>query len=388
MKMKMTIIIKEVLKEKELNDFIRFPEGLYQDVPNFIPPIRSQEVKNFSPDFNPAYEYCDARLWLALRNKKVVGRIAGIINHRYNEGREQKYARFGWLDFVEDLEVLKKLMHKVEIWALENDADLIHGPIGFTSFDPSGILVEGFDEMPTTYAHYNYPYYASMLEACGYTKDVDWVEYNLTVPEQIPERILRGAQMVEQRYNLHAIPIKNRRQLLKRTGEAFKLINRAYTGLYGFTEISKNQAKQLINSNWFILKRAYIAMIADENDKLIGFGLGFPSLSAALKKINGSMSLRGFLTLFQVLKYHHTIDLLLIAVREDFQNKGVNAMIFNEIAKKIYQNGVLEIETTKELETNLKVNQLWSKLDARQHKRSRCYVKPLKQVRKSGMPNE
>ena len=374
----MSLIIKEVLKEKELNDFIRFPEHLYKHVSNFIPPVRSEEVKTFSQDANPAYEYCDARLWLAIRDNKIVGRIAGIINHRYNSNREEKYARFGWLDFIEDKEVLEKLLHTVEVWATENDIYTVHGPIGFTSFDPSGVLVEGFDEIPTTYAHYNYPYYGKLLEECGYTKDIDWIEFNVKMPDSIPERIQRGAHMVQARYNLHPIKIKNRRHLLKYTGDVFKLINRSYSGLYGFSEISKNQAKQLINANWFILRKAYISLIADENDKLVGFGLAFPSLAKAVKKLNGTTSLRGYMTLFKALNNHKTVDLLLIAVRQDYQSKGVHAMIFNEIAKKFLKNNIEDIETTKELETNLKVNQLWNKLEnTRQHKRSRCYIKRL-----------
>ncbi len=374
----MSIIIKEVLKENELNEFIRFPERLYKGIGNYIPPVRSEEEKTFAVDINPAFEYCDARLWLALRDNKVVGRVAGIINHRYNDLHNEKYARFGWLDFIEDQEVLQKLMHTVEVWATENNAVKIHGPIGFTSFDPSGVLVEGFEEMPTTYAHYNFPYYNDLLEKTGYRKDVDWIEFNVNMPKEIPERIARGAEMVKNRYNLHTLKVKNRRQLLKHTGEVFKLINKSYAGLYGFSEISKAQAKQLINANWFILRHAYISLVADESDKLVGFGLAFPSMSEALKKINGRITLKGYLSIFKGLRQHKTVDLLLIAVRHDYQSKGVHAMIFDDMGRTFIQKGILDIETTKELETNRKVNQLWNKLDARQHKRSRCYIKQLK----------
>ncbi len=373
------IIIKEVLKEAELNDFIRFPERLYKGVEYFIPPIRSEEVKTFAQNVNPAFEYCDARLWVAIRDNKIVGRVAGIINHRYNENRKIKNVRFGWLDFIEDKEVLKKLLHTVEVWGTENGLDTIHGPIGFTSFDPSGVLVEGFNEIPTTYAHYNFPYYDKFLRDCGYTKDIDWVEFNLIMPKQIPGRIQRGAEIVQQRYNLNPVKIRNRRHLLKYTSEVFKLINRSYSKLYGFSEISKTQAKQLINANWFILKKAYISLIVDDNNKLVGFGLAFPSLSEALKKLNGVVTWRGYFTLYKTIRHHKTVDLLLIAVRHDYQNKGVNAMIFNEIAKEFLKNKIEDIETTKELETNLKVTQLWNKLDARQHKRTRCYIKNLDQ---------
>lgn len=374
----MSIIIKEVLKETELDDFIRFPERLYKDEENFIPPIRNEEIKTFAHNVNPAFEYCDARLWLAIRDNKVVGRVAGIINHKYNDNHDSKYARFGWLDFIEDKEVLEKLLHTVEVWSTENEIYTIHGPIGFTSFDPSGVLVEGFNEIPTSYAHFNYPYYDKLLRECGYDKDVDWIEYNVPMPDEIPERITRGATMVKNRYNLHPVKIRNRRHLLKYTSEVFKLINRSYSGLYGFSEFSKSQVKQLINANWFILKRAYISLIVDENDKLVGFGLAFPSLSKALKKINGVMTLKSYLTLFKAIRNHKTVDLLLIAVRKDYQSKGVHAMIFNEIGKDFIKNKIEDIETTKELETNLKINQLWSKLDARQHKRARCYIKTLK----------
>ena len=373
----MAIIIKEVLKDRELEDFIRFPEKLFADVDTYIAPIRTEEIKTFAYDVNPAYEYCDARLWLALKNNKVVGRVAGIINNRYNETKEVNYARFGWIDFIEDQEVVDKLMHKVEVWAKENGADVVHGPLGFTSFDPSGIIMQGFDEIPTSYARYNAPYYSQLLENAGYNKDIDWIEFNISVPKQIPERIVKGAELVKQRYNLHSLNIRNRRHLLKYTGEVFKLLNRSYSGLYGFSEISKTQAKQLINANWLLLKHAYISLVADEMEKIVGFGLAFPSLSEPLRKAKGVLTLKSYINVYKNLRSHTTVDLLLIAVRSDYQSKGVHAMIFNQIAEKFIKNGVTNIETTKELETNLKVNQLWNKLDSRQHKRSRCYIKNL-----------
>ncbi len=373
----MKLYTKEILNKQDLKRFIKYPDILYSGNNYYVPPIHSSENKTLSPDKNSAFEFSKTKYWLAYLDDEIVGRVAGIINYRYNKRHNLNFARFGWLDFINSQEVIKLLLGKVEKWAIKEGMSYVHGPLGFTSFDASGVLVEGFGELPTSFAHYNFPYYSGLIEQCGYKKDTDWIEYRIKVPEKVPLKVSKGAELIKKRYNLTPVKLRSKNEMKSYGEEIFRLLNECYDGLYGFSEITDRQIQQLTKQFIGFLNPEYVSLIKDHTDRLIGFGIIMPSMSEALKKINGKLFPFGFLTLTRALKRNDTIDLLLIGIKPEFQNKGVNTIIFNEIMPAVINNNFKWVETNKELENNKKVQQLWGMYDHRQHKRSRSYIKKL-----------
>ena len=296
------IRIKEVTTRKELKAFVHFPNQLYKG-------------DTLSPEKNHAFEVCEAKYWLAYDEKdKVVGRVAGIINRRYNEKTGEKICRFGWIDFVDDQEVSKALMQVVEQYAREKGMDTISGPMGFLEFDAAGVLVEGFDQLPTAYGKYNAPYYESHLLRLGYVKDVDFVEYRIMVPEVIPERYARMAQLVSVKNDLHEAPISNRSELTPYLDSVFKCLNSAYSKLHGFSELTPGQCEDLKKQFVTNINVDYLSIVLDADEKVIGFGVALPSLAGAMQKAKGSLFPFGWLHMLRALKKNDTIDLLLIAI--------------------------------------------------------------------------
>ena len=373
----MSLTINEISTKKEIKEFVKFPNRLYSDNKFYIPAIHTKELQTLSFDKNPAFEFCRAKYWLAIKDGVIVGRIAGIINDRYNEKHNIKYARFGWLDFIDDNEVLMLLMQTVEKWAINENMEKIHGPLGFSSFDPSGILTEGFNEMPTSFAHYNFPYYSKLIEKFGYQKDVDWIEYNVKVPKSTPEKFMKGAELIKKRYKLRSAKLKKKKDILKYSDDLFRLLNAEYKDIYAFSELSKRQIEQLKKQFISILRPEYVSIILDTTGKVIAFGITIPSIAKAQQKSKGKLFPFGFIRIMHALRINDTVDTLLIAVQKDYQNKGVSGIIFNDISSAFVKNGITNLESTRELENNMKVNNLWNKLEHRQHKRVRCYIKEL-----------
>jgi GNAT superfamily N-acetyltransferase len=373
----MEITLQEVFTKKELEAFIRFPDQIYKGSQYYIPALHSNQVATLAREKNPAFEHCEARYWLAFSGAEVVGRIAGIINHRYNQERGTKYMRFGWLDFVEDQQVLETLFRAVEEWAREKGMQQIHGPLGFTSFDASGVLTEGFEEWPTSFGKYNYPYYDPMLQKAGFTKEVDWVEYRIKVPLEIPEKVITAAALIGKRYSVRNAELKSRKDIRRFAGQIFSLLNSVYSDLYGFSTLTTAQIENLTREFLSLIHPDYVSLILNENDEVVAFGVVMPSLSKALKKARGKLLPFGLLRVLWALRNNDTVDMLLIGVRPDYQNKGLHALIFEKIAKTFHQRGIKEVETTRELEENNKVQQLWAGYESRLHKRARCYVKEV-----------
>ncbi len=373
----MSLTIKEISTKKEIKEFVKFPDRLYSGNKFYIPAIHTKELQTLTFDKNSAFEFCRAKYWVVIRNGVIVGRIAGIINNKYNEKHNIKYARFGWLDFVDDLSVLMLLLQAVEKWAINENMNTIHGPIGFTSFDASGVLIEGFDEMPTSFAHYNFPYYQKLIEEFGYKKDVDWIEYNVKVPKSVPEKFTKGAELIKKRYKLHSAKLKKKKDVLKYSDDLFRLLNEEYKDIYAFSELTKRQIEQLKKQFISILRPEYVSIILNATDEVIAFGITIPSLAKAQQKSKGKLFPFGFIRIMYALRKNDTIDTLLIAVQKDYQSKGVNGIIFNDISSAFVKNGITNLESTRELENNMKVNNLWNKLEYRQHKRTRCYIKEL-----------
>ena len=372
------IKIKEVTTGKELEAFVHFPNQLYKGNPYYVPQIESMDRDTLTPEKNHAFEVCESKYWLAYDEKgEVVGRVAGIINRNYNEKTGEKVCRFGWIDFIDDREVSKALMDTVERYAKENGMKVMSGPMGFLEFDTAGILVEGFNQLPTAYGKYNAPYYESHIVDLGYLKDADFVEYLIKVPEVIPERYARMSQIVSVKNSLHQATLKSRADIEPYLDGVFRCLNSAYSQLHGFTELTQGQCEDLKKQFVANLNVDYVSIVLDTDEQVVGFGVGLPSLAKAMQKAKGNLLPFGWFHLRRALRKNDTIDLLLIAVDEKYKNKGVNAMIFHKFAEGITKNGIKYIESTRELEDNTSVQNLWRYLEHDLTKRARTYRKSL-----------
>lgn len=374
----MNITVKKVRNRRDLRKFVHFPNELYKDNPYYVPQIESMDRDTLTPSKNHAFEVCEGQYWLAFDEKDcVVGRVAAIINRRYNEKVGEKICRFGWIDFIDDNGVSEALMHAVEGYAKEKGMDIVSGPTGFLEFDAAGVLVEGFDQLPTAYGKYNAPYYEKHLLALGYMKEIDFVEFRIIVPDVIPERYARMAKMVADKYNLHQAPLSERNDIDPYLDGVFKCLNAAYSNLHGFSELTPGQCEDLKKQFLTNINVDYISIVLDSDNTVVGFGVALPSLSKAMQKAKGSLFPFGFVHLLKALKHNDTIDLLLIAINEQYQSKGVNAMIFDKFAQGITKNGIKYIESTRELEDNTEVQNLWHPFDHYIHKRARVYIKNI-----------
>lgn len=374
----MDVTIKEVRTKSDLRKFVHFPNALYKDNPYYVPQIESMDRDTLTPSKNHAFEICEGKYWLAYDEKgHVVGRVAGIINRRYNEKVGEKICRFGWIDFIDDRSVSEALMKTVENYAKENGLDIVSGPTGFLEFDAAGVLVDGFDQLPTAYGKFNDPYYEYHLWALGYQKEIDFVEYRILVPEVIPDRYARMAKIVSDKYGLHQAPLLKHSDIKNYLDGLFQCMNAAYSNLHGFSELTPGQCADLKKQFLSNVSVDFLSIILDANDQVVAFGVALPSLSKAMQKAKGSLFPFGFIHLLKALKHNDTIDLLLIAIDERYQSKGVNAMIFDKFAKGITKKGIKYIESTRELEDNTNVQNLWNHLEHHIHKRARVYRKNI-----------
>lgn len=374
----MAITTKEVTSRKDLRRFVKFPNELYADSEYYVPQIESMEMDTLTPGKNRAFEVCEGKYWLALDdNGKVVGRIAGIINHKYNKKVGKKICRFGWIDFIESQEVVHQLFENVKKYAVEKGMEVIEGPVGFLEFDIAGVLVDGFDQYPTAYGKYNAPYYEPMILKEGFAKETDFVEYLITVPDNL-DRFTRFSNLVAERNGLHEGQYKNKNELLRKYADGiFSVMNECYSVLHGFSELSAAQCEDLKNQFFPNLNLDYVSVIVDRNDKVVGFGITLPSLSKALQKAKGHLFPFGFIHVLHALRHNDTIDALLIAISKEYQDKGVNAMIISKIGKGMHRNGIKYVESTRELEDNHNVQNLWGRFEHRLHKRARIYTKDI-----------
>lgn len=375
----MNIIVKEVITRKSLREFVRFPNRLYRDNKYYVPQIESMDINTFDPKKNHAFEVCEGKYWLAYDdNGNVVGRIAGIINYHYNKKVNQKICKFGWIDFIDDYNVVKALLDTVENYAREKGMDVVCGPLGFLEFDVSGVLVDGFDQLPTAYGKYNAPYYEPLILKNGYVKDIDFVEYFITVPDLLAERYEKFSKLVAEKEKLHEAPIHKHNEILDYTDGIFKCMNDCYSKLHGYSELSSRQCLDLKNQFFKNINIDFISVILDEHDQVVAFGICMPSLAKALQKTKGKLFPIGFIHILHALKHNDTLDALLIAIDDKYKNKGVNSMIVSKIIKGIRKHHIKYIESTRELEDNQSVRNLWRYCEYRQHKRARIYIKYLK----------
>ena len=374
----MDLQIKEVTTLKELKTFVRYPLSLYRNHPYYVPTLIFDDMNTLRRDVNPAFDHCEARYWLAYRDGKVVGRIAGILNRLHLEKWGQRYLRFGWVDFIDDPAVSGALFRKVEDWALELGMGAVHGPLGFTDMDREGMLVEGFDEMGTLATIYNYPYYPQHLERMGYGKDVDWMEFEVKTPDKPVEKIHKMAEIVKKRYNLRIVEIHSKRQLVERYAPAlFDLLESAYSPLYGTVPLTPKQVEAYTKQYFDFLSTDFVPVMVDENDRMVAFGIAMPSLSRALQRSKGSLFPFGILHFLYALRWHDRADLYLIAVQPEYQGKGVNAVLMDYMIEVFRRHGIHTVESNPELESNVPVQGQWKYFEHRQHKRRRVYLKHL-----------
>ncbi len=369
--------IKEVETLKDLKAFIRFPHALYHKNPYWVPALFFDEYNTLRRDKNPAFEHCRAKYWLAYREGRIVGRVAAILNDKHFEEWNQRYLRFGWVDFVDDPAVSEALFKTVESWAVENRIEAVHGPLGFTDLDREGMLVEGFDEVGTLATIYNHPYYPEHMERMDYTKDIDWVEYEIPVPEGPVEKISRAAEIALRRNHLKILQVRSKKELLAYGDELFQLLDAEYQSLYGVVPLTEKQMKAYIQQYFGFVTPEFVPVVLDEHDKMVAFGVVMPSLSRALQKSKGRLFPFGFIHLLKALKKNERADLYLIAVKSEYQGRGVNAILMDHILKVFQKHGITKAETNPELETNLDVRGMWKLFDARQHKRRRIFIKYL-----------
>lgn len=381
----MFVTIRPVTTKKEMKQFICFNYELYKGSPYAVPELYSDVRDTLDPEKNAAFEFCEAQPFIALRNDKVVGRIVAIINHKANSAWNKKAVRFGWVDFIDDAEVTDALFAAVEEWGRERGMNEIHGPLGFTDFDPEGMLVEGFDRIGTMATIYNYPYYPVHMERMGYTKDVDWMEYLLTAPTELPEKHARITRIVKEKYGLRVVKYTSHSKLARERGTAiFELLNEAYAHLYGYSALSPKQIQQYINSYLPLLDLRLVPIVVDKDDHLIGFGILLPSLAEAFQKARGFMFPFGWWHLIKALKWNstQTTEMLLVAVKPEYQGKGAVALIFDDIIPVHNQLGYKWSESNPELESNTKMQAQWDYFERENHKRRRAYKKELAEVNK------
>ncbi|MDO4811063.1 MAG: GNAT family N-acetyltransferase [Eubacteriales bacterium] len=373
------VSIVEVTTKAQLRRFVDYPNELYKDVPQFVPATYDDDLSDWDKKKNPAFAYCEARCWLAMRGDEIVGRIGAILSKKSNQKWNTHRLRFTQVDFIDDAEVSEALFATVENWAKELGCDEIHGPLGFTDLDREGLLVEGFDRQSCFFTYYNHPYYLEHLTRLGYVKDVDWIENLITIPTDpaVYAKWEKLSDYVLKRTNLHIFNAKSRLSYIPILKKFFELVNVAYAPLYGTVELSNEQISRYAAKFAPLVNPNLTCFVFDEDENLVALGVAAPSIAKALKKSRGRLLPFGWAGLLHAFLKNDTIDLLLIAVHPDYQSKGVNAIVMNKILQGCKKMGITHAETGPTLELNSKVLAQWKTFDIEQHKRRRCFMKKL-----------
>ncbi len=376
----MTVQIKTVKTKRELKEFVRFANKLYKGDKYYVPSMPFDDLNTFNREKNGAYDFCDVELYLAYKDGKIAGRVAAIINHKANEAWKVDQVRFGWIDFIDDIEVSTALLDAVVAFGKAHGMTQIVGPLGFTDFDPEGMLVEGFDRLSTMALIYNYPYYPEHLKKLGYYKETGWVEYRITIPTEIPEKHRKVAAIVKEKYGLVVRKLTKRQ--IKKEGyghKLFDLINQTYCVLYGYSLLSPKQIDAYVDIYLSLVDMEMLTFIENPEGELIAAGITIPSLSEALQKCNGEIFPFGWYHLAKAMfwKKPDTLDMLLIGVRPDWQNRGVNSLLFVDLIERYNRLGFRYAETNANLETNAKVQAMWTPFEKELHKRRWVFGKDI-----------
>lgn len=373
----MTIEIKEVKTLSDRKSFVNVQFEIYKNNRFWVPPLKKAEVHSIDHSFNPAFEFTEAKFWLAFKNGKCMGRIGAIINPSYNEKTGEKKGRFTRLEFFDDREVFEALITTAENWVREKGMKAIHGPLGFSNLDLQGLLVEGFEHLPSIGSVYHQPYYYQYLEDFGYEKENDWIEFRLFPPTEIPEKVLKINEVVKQRYGFHILHFKSSKELKPYGEMVFKVLNEAFSELPYVIPLNDKMIRYYTEKYFNLLNPKLVKIILNKDNEVVGFILGFPSLSEAMQKAKGRLYPFGFLHIMRQMKHPKVVDLMLTGIKNEQQGQGVAALLMTELQKEINKLGVEAVETTGIFETNIKAIQNWKNYDHIQHKRKRCYVKTL-----------
>ena len=368
--------IKLVSTKKELKEFIRFPHDLFRGNEYWVPPLDSDEMDTLRKGKNPAFEHCEAEYWLAYKDGRIAGRIAGIINHTANE-KWGKFVRFGWVDFIDDIEVVEALFRTVEEWGKSKGMEKIQGPLGFIDMDNEGMLVDGFDKMPTIANIYNYPYYPQMMVKLGYEGKEDWIQFKMKASQSIPEKMERINNLIKEKYNLKVLSFKKKKELLPYAKPLFNTLNLAFSNLYGYSELTEKEIDRLVKNYFTFINPELVCIVVDEKDEVVAFGISMPTLSKAFQKAKGKLFPFGFIHILKALKNMDEIDLYLNGVHPDWQKKGVHSLYYVEMNKAFIRNNIKVAITNPQLENNVNAVNVWSNYENEPYLRRRCYEKVL-----------
>ena len=376
----MSVEIKKIANRIDLLRFVKFGNEFYSNCENFCPSLILDEMATFNTKKNPAFDVCEHVLYMAYKDGKAVGRIAGIINHEANRKWGVKHVRFGWMDFIDDLAVSKALLDAVAEWGKSKGMDGLNGPVGFTDFDHQGLIVEGFDYLVPMASLYNYPYYVQHMEAYGLLKENDWIEMQIYPPQELPERFGRMAKIVQERSHVRVDKVKNCKELVQKYGTSYMdVIDQAYQKLYNFQPLTDRQKRHYCDMYFPLLNFDFVTVVVNEKDEVVGVGVGMPDISKALRKCKGKLFPFGWYRMLKALHSDHydTFDFLIIAVRPDYQDRGLNAVIIADQHPYFVKYYIRCIETTAIMETNFKNLNHWEVFPHKYHKRRRAYIKAI-----------
>ena len=373
------IKIFEVKTKAERQEFVRFPLRLYKNCPQFVPPLYGDELKIFT-DKNAYVDTCDMVCFLAKREGKTVGRIQGILQKQYNELHGEKRVRFSRFDAIDDVEVAKALFDAVEGWAKEQGMESVCGPLGYSDLEREGLLIEGFDQLSTFEEQYNYEYYPKLVEACGYAKEIDWLEFALRTPKMKNEMLARVADRALELSKLHVVDsdTMSKKEYIDRYKDGvFECIDLCYRHLYGTVPFTESMKKQLIDQFMLVINKKYLIVICDENDRVVSFALCIPSFGEALQKSAGRLTPVALWKLLSVVRKPKVVDLALVAILPEYQSAGINAVMLQKMTEYLERGDIEHFETNLNLETNTQVMAQWKYFDAEQHKKRRSYLKNI-----------
>lgn len=373
----MSVIVKEVNSKKRIQDFVNLPYQLYKGDSSWAPPIKKDEMKALQAETNPAMEFTISKFWVAYKNNKAVGRIGGIIIPARNEKAGEMVARFTRVEFIDDEDVADALFETVTSWAEDQGMKTLMGPLGFSNLDHQGLLIEGHEWPAAVASDYHFAYYKKHYDRLRFEKEIDWLEFRITFPEALPEKSIRVAKILKDRFKLRSVEFKTKKELDPYKEQIFKLFNEAFTQLFGTYKLPDKLVTFYIDKYYPVLQAKYVKIVVDEKDKMVGFLIALPSLTKAMQKAKGKLFPFGWYYVMQAFKKPVEMDLMLTGVTPEFQKRGVAALLMNDLWKTANSEGIKYVETTAMLENNFVAIQLWKSFDHIQHKRKRCFKKDI-----------
>lgn len=374
----MSISIKEVTTKKEIKEFVNLQFSIYENKPYWVPPLKKDEINALRPEKNPCLKFGESKYWIVYKDNKPAGRIGAIIHHKAIEKTGEKLGRFTRLEFIDDKEVVDLLFKTVEDWFKEKGMKGFQGPLGYTNLDHQGMLIEGFDYIPSIASEYHLPYYQNHMRRLQFKKQIDWLEFRLTLGNEIPEKAARVSALILEKYHLTVKNFKNTNELRPWTDKIFKTLNSSFSDLFSVVELNDDVIEYYINRYMKALNTDYVKVVLDDKETIVGFIIGVPSLSEAMQKLNGKITLFNASAIAKAKKEPEVVDLFLTGVLPEYQSKGVSAVLINELQKVMIRDGVEQVETTGIFENNHKAIQHWKNYQHIQHKRKRCFVKIFK----------